>query len=108
MLAAEELIASKLFVNFRERFDGADVVHIIHGKRGKLDWNRIRQLVGEHWEILLWEFVLFHYVYPAKKDYVPHEVWNDLLHGFTTTSSLHPPIRHSVAASSTKKCSPLT
>ena len=31
VLAAEELIASKLFVNFRERFDGADVVHIIFG-----------------------------------------------------------------------------
>jgi hypothetical protein len=79
VLAAEELIASKLFVNFRERFDGADVVHIIFGSRGKLDWQRLLQLVGEHWEILLWELVLFHYVYPAKAHYVPREVWNDLL-----------------------------
>jgi len=79
VLAAEELIASKLFVNFRERFDGADVVHIIFASRGKLDWGRLRQLVGEHWEILLWELVLFHYVYPAKAHYVPREVWEDLL-----------------------------
>ncbi len=79
VLAPEELIASKLFVNFRERFDGADVVHIIFGSRGKLDWQRLRQLVGEHWEILLWELVLFHYVYPAKSDYIPREVWDDLL-----------------------------
>jgi hypothetical protein len=79
VLAAEELIASKLFVNFRERFDGADVVHIILGSRGKLNWQRLLDLVGEHWEILLWEFVLFHYVYPAKAHYVPREVWNDLL-----------------------------
>lgn len=79
VLAAEELIASKLFVNFRERFDGADVVHIIFGRRGKLDWQRLRQLVGEQWEILLWELVLFHYVYPAKAHYVPREVWDDLL-----------------------------
>ena len=41
MLAAEELIASKLFVIRRERFDGADIAHAIYGTRGKLDWQRI-------------------------------------------------------------------
>jgi hypothetical protein len=79
VLAAEELIASKLFVNFRERFDGADIVHIIYGTQGRLDWTRLRQLAGDHWELLLWELVLFHYVYPTKQHYVPREVWNDLL-----------------------------
>lgn len=79
VLGAEELIASKLFVNFRERFDGADIAHIIRGTRGKLDWHRLCQLAGDHWEILLWELVLFHYVYPANKDYVPKDVWMRLL-----------------------------
>jgi hypothetical protein len=82
VLAAEELIASKLFVNFRERFDGADVVHIIYGTRGKIDWGRLLQLVGEHWELLLWELMLFHYVYPAKQDYVPRHIWNESLSRF--------------------------
>ncbi len=79
VLAPEELIASKLFVNFRERFDGADVLHIVYGTKGRLDWQRLRQLVGEHWELLLWELILFHYVYPAHSDYIPSEVWTDLL-----------------------------
>ncbi len=79
VLAAEELIASKLFVDFRERFDGADVVHIIYGTRGQLDWQRLRQLVGDHWEVLLWQLVLFHYVYPTKSDYVPRVLWDELL-----------------------------
>jgi Nucleotidyl transferase of unknown function (DUF2204) len=79
VLAAEELIASKLFVNFRERFDGADIAHVIYASRGRLDWARLRQIAGEHWEILLWELVLFHYVYPSQQDYVPREVWDDLL-----------------------------
>jgi hypothetical protein len=79
VLAPEELIASKLFVNFRERFDGADIVHVIYGTQGQLDWTRLRQLVGDHWELLLWELVLFRYVYPAWQHYVPREVWNDLL-----------------------------
>ena len=82
VLAAEELIASKLFVTRRERFDGADIVHVIHGTKGKLDWNRILSLAGEHWEIVLWALVLFHYVYPAHSDYVPRWVWDDLLTRF--------------------------
>ena len=84
VLAAEELIASKLFVNFRERFDGADVVHIIFGTQGRLDWQRLLALVGDHWELLLWELVLFHYVYPACQNFVPREIWHDLLSRFQT------------------------
>jgi hypothetical protein len=75
VLGAEELFASKLFVLFRERFDGADLVHIIYGTRGKLDWQRILQLVGEHRELLLVVLALFHYVYPHARDMVPRGVW---------------------------------
>jgi hypothetical protein len=82
VLAAEELIASKLFVNFRERFDGADIVHIIYGTRGNIDWQRVLQLVGDHWELLLWELMLFHYVYPSKQELVPRAIWDDLLSRF--------------------------
>jgi Nucleotidyl transferase of unknown function (DUF2204) len=79
VLAAEELIASKLFVNFRERFDGADIAHIIYATRGRLDWDRIRHIAGPHWEIVLWEIILFRYIYPSRQDYVPRAVWDDLL-----------------------------
>jgi Nucleotidyl transferase of unknown function (DUF2204) len=82
ILAAEELIASKLFVNFRERFDGADVAHIIHGTAGHLDWTRLLSLVGDDWELLLWELIFFRYVYPSRQADVPHEVWNLLLARF--------------------------
>jgi predicted nucleotidyltransferase len=82
VLAAEELVASKLFIARRERFDGADVVHVIYGTRGKLNWQRILQLVGEHWEMLLWALVLFRYCYPAQTHYAPKEVWSDLLRRF--------------------------
>src|SRR6266481_1698099 len=41
VLAPEELLASKLFVTRRERFDGADIAHVIYGTRGKLDWARV-------------------------------------------------------------------
>jgi Nucleotidyl transferase of unknown function (DUF2204) len=82
VLAAEELLVSKLFVTRRERFDGADIVHIIYATRGKLDWGRILHLADEHWEMLLWALVLFRYVYPAQTHYVPIVLWQDLLGRF--------------------------
>src|SRR5215510_4703779 len=82
VLAPEELIASKVFVTRRERFDGADICHVIYGTRGKLEWRRLFHLVGEHWEMLLWCLVLYHSVYPANADYVPREIWDELLHRF--------------------------
>lgn len=82
VLGPEELIASKLFVTRRERFDGADIAHVIYGTHGKLDWERLYELVGEHWHILFWALVLYQYAYPAQTDYVPQRVWNDLLGRF--------------------------
>jgi predicted nucleotidyltransferase len=79
VLAAEELIASKVFVTRRERFDGADIVHVIFGTKGKLDWERILSLIGVHWMVLLWALVLYQYVYPAYSQFVPRTVWDDLL-----------------------------
>ena len=89
VLAAEELIASKLFIARRERFDGADIAHVIFGTQGKVDWQRILTLVGEHWEILLWALVLFRYVYPAQTNYVPATLWRDLVTRFQDAVS-HP------------------
>jgi hypothetical protein len=82
VLAAEELIASKLYVTRRERFDGADVCHVIYGTQGCLDWTHILQLVHGDWEIVLWTLILFHYVYPAHSDYIPRVLWDDLIGRF--------------------------
>jgi Nucleotidyl transferase of unknown function (DUF2204) len=82
VLAPEELVASKIFVAKRERFDGADIAHIIYGTYPNFDWKRELQLVGEHWELLLWALMLFRYVYPAQTHYVPRSVWRELLQRF--------------------------
>ena len=38
---AEEMLWSKAFVMERERYDGADVIHLIRSKAEKLDWHRV-------------------------------------------------------------------
>jgi hypothetical protein len=82
VLAPEELIASKLLVTRRERFDGADICHVIYGSRGKLDWNRLLQLADGHWQVLFWNMVLYQYSYPAHTGYVPRQVWDAMISRF--------------------------
>ena len=81
VLAPEELIASKIFVTRRERFDGADVAHMVYAAGTSMDWGRLMVLVGPHWEMLLWSLVLFHYIYP-NSNAVPRPVWDELLTKF--------------------------
>lgn len=82
VLAPEELVASKIFVAKRERFDGADIAQVIYGTYGTFDWERMLQIVGEHGEMLLWSLMLFRYVYPAQTHYVPSTIWRRLLQRF--------------------------
>ena len=91
VLAPEELVASKLFVDKRERFDGADIAHVIFGTYGSFDWDREMKLVGENWEMLLWSLIFFHYVYPAQAHYVPKSIWQELLCRFQKALSERDP-----------------
>ncbi len=74
MLGIEEIIATKVYLAARERFDGADIVHLIRAGGGRLDWERILHLLHGDEEILLWHLVLFQLVYPGLVDYLPHEL----------------------------------
>jgi hypothetical protein len=90
---AEEAIWSKSFIMERERFDGADVAHILRSRGRTLDWERLLARFGSHWPVLLSHLVLFRYVYPAEHDAIPGPVLDDLVkrlvHG--TGSPVNPP-----------------
>lgn len=75
----EEIIWAKAFIATRERYDGGDVNHIIQGTKGNLDWRRIVDRFDGHWEVLLASLIMFRYVYPSHRDYVPNWVLRDLL-----------------------------
>jgi hypothetical protein len=64
LMPVEEMIWSKAFLMERERFDGADVLHLIRAAQKDIDWPRLLARFGEHWRVLLSHLVLFPYVYP--------------------------------------------
>jgi hypothetical protein len=67
----EETIWSKAFVQERERFDGADVLHLLHRLGSSLDWNRLVKRFGPHWRVLFAHIVMFGFVYPGRRANIP-------------------------------------
>ncbi|HEX5041463.1 MAG TPA: nucleotidyltransferase family protein [Candidatus Polarisedimenticolaceae bacterium] len=76
---AEEILWSKAFVQERERYDGADVMHLLHARAEHLDWERLVRRFGEHWRVLLSHLVLFGFVYPSERARIPATVMEGLL-----------------------------
>jgi hypothetical protein len=68
---AEEMIWQKAFLMERERFDGADVNHLLRARGAILDWQRLRRRFGPHWRVLLAHLTLFGFVYPAEQGLIP-------------------------------------
>jgi hypothetical protein len=75
----EEMIWSKGFVLERERFDGADVNHLIRAMGEELDWGRLLFRFDRYWEVLLSHLMLFRFAYPGERSKVPDRLLETLL-----------------------------
>jgi hypothetical protein len=76
---AEETIWSKAFIMERERYDGADIGHILRRYAEDLDWDRLLRRFGPQWRVLLSHLILFGFVYPAERRRIPGSVMRKLL-----------------------------
>jgi hypothetical protein len=74
LIPAEEMIWSKGFVQERERYDGADVMHLLHCRAEQLDWKRMLRRFEPDWRVLMAFVVLFGFVYPHRRHAVPARV----------------------------------
>lgn len=76
----EEIIWQKCYIMERERFDGADVAHLIKSCGRDLDWPHLLKRFENDWRVLLSHLVLFGYIFPGDRDLVPNEVMQGLFH----------------------------
>lgn len=98
LMPAEELLCSKAFVQERERFDGADVAHLLRSCAERLDWARLLARFGPHWRVLLAHLVLFGFIYPGERGRVPAWVMAEL------TARLHAEVAAPPAPAAAGRC----
>jgi hypothetical protein len=75
---AEEMIWSKSFVMARERFDGADIYHVIRAKGKEIDWGHLLARFAGHEYLLLGHLSFYRFVYPSKPENIPDAVLDRL------------------------------
>jgi hypothetical protein len=75
----EEMIWSKAFIMERERYDGADVAHLLRHCSGLLKWDRLLRRFGNDWRVLLSHLVMFGFIYPGERALIPGAVTRDLV-----------------------------
>ncbi|HKR62817.1 MAG TPA: hypothetical protein VJZ00_03710 [Thermoanaerobaculia bacterium] len=78
LIPAEEMIWSKGLIMERERFDGADVAHVIRAVGDKLDWKRLVDRYGPFWRALYAHVVLFGFIYPSDREKIPSWVVDEM------------------------------
>lgn len=66
LVPVEEMLWTKCFVLERDRFDGADVAHLLLRCGNGLDWKRLLRRSEGHDAVLLAHLLLFEYVYPTE------------------------------------------
>jgi hypothetical protein len=62
----------------RDRFDGADVAHLLRACSERLDWSRLLQRFGNHWRVLYSHLILFGFIYPGERSRIPSWVMEEL------------------------------
>ncbi len=74
-----EFIWSKIFVQDRYRYDGADVAHIILKKHEEIDWRQLLSYMELYWEVLLMAVLNFRFIYPSERELIPRWLFDELL-----------------------------
>jgi hypothetical protein len=87
IVPCEELIWQKSFVMERERFDGADIMHILRARAGQLDWERLSDRYAHRWPLLYTYLVMFTFVYPSELHVLPAQVLDDFAQRFAVLRS---------------------
>jgi hypothetical protein len=72
--APADLIWSKAFIAARQRFDGADIVHLLRAAAEHLDWEHLLAAFRPYPELLLAYLNLFQYCYPTAASALPNDV----------------------------------
>jgi hypothetical protein len=75
----EDSMLSKAFIMERERYDGADIAHLLQANAEQIDWAGLLERFGAQWRVLLAHLTLFGFIYPGERHRVPAWVMEKLM-----------------------------
>jgi hypothetical protein len=90
IVPCEELLWQKAFVMERERFDGADIMHVLRARAEQIDWGRLVARFGERWPLLYTYLIFFSFVYPSEASRLPGAVLDELARQHVATRAAPP------------------
>jgi predicted nucleotidyltransferase len=94
----EDGLLSKSFIMERERYDGADVAHLIQANAEHLDWPGLLRRFGRNWRVLLAHLTLFGFIYPGERHRVPQWLMDHLIARLAAESSNPPAVDRHICA----------
>lgn len=74
-----QFVWSKIYVQDRYRYDGADVTHMFLKRSEDIDWKQLISSMELHWEVLLVAVLNFRFIYPSERHLIPRWVMDELL-----------------------------
>lgn len=86
-----QLVWSKIFVQDRYRYDGADVAHMILKCHDRIDWRQLLSHMEMYWEVLLIAVLNFRFIYPSERDLIPGWLFRELLERVDAQTEVPPP-----------------
>jgi hypothetical protein len=78
LLSPTELLWSKVFVQDRTRYDGADIAHLLLRECENIDWRRLLSYLDQYWEVLLVHIINFRFIYPSERQRIPRWLFDEL------------------------------
>lgn len=91
LCSCEDLLWSKAFVMARDRFDGADVAHLLLTCSDRLDWMHLISYFGDNWRVFFSHLILFGFIYPGERSRIPAWVMQELFERLQQEMRSEPP-----------------
>jgi len=77
--SAETIFLTKLYIKHRDRYDGADLNHLILKQGHIMRWGSLLQRTAGHHQLILAQILEFLYVYPGQQKQIPDWVFRELM-----------------------------
>ncbi len=94
----EDSLLSKAFIMERERYDGADIAHLLQANAEHVHWDGLLERFGANWRVLLAHLTLFGFIYPGERHRVPSWVMHKLLARLAAETRTPPMEDHHICA----------